>query len=231
MSKHIPRIFCNALKDDIFRIPEYHTVHVVSVMRLKEGSQFLAFNSEDGEWLCAIESIKKSEIIARKIELIRTYKPTKPVAIGICIIKPDNLKLVIEKCTELGVTDFYLIRSKYTNATCNLEKLKLISILATEQSERLDIPKLHEEMNIKEFVCNLPEGYKWYSAIERLAPKPYSITSEPTGFIIGPEGGFSESEKDLLKSYTTPICISKNVLRSETAAIVCAAISELFAIF
>lgn len=224
MARHIPRIYCQNLSGQTFEIPDFQRQHLISVLRLKEGSQFLAFNSKDGEWLCKIENIKKSSIKARKIEIKRQFKKAPNLALAICIIKPDNMKLVIEKGTELGVTDFYLIRSEYTNAICNEEKLKAIAILASEQSERLDIPIIHSENSLKNFIDALPPHFKWFSAIERMKdPAELSDMKQETGFIIGPEGGFSENEKELLKAKTTQILLSKNILRSETAAIVCLA--------
>jgi 16S rRNA (uracil1498-N3)-methyltransferase len=131
----------------------------------------------------------------------------------------------MEKCTELGVTDFYPIVSQYTNHQINLSKNKLVVIGASEQSERLDIPRIHGEAEFENFVNNLPSDFRWISAIERQSSKSIldiEITSSVNyGFIVGPEGGFARAEIDLLSTKTIPVTLSNNILRSETAAISC----------
>ena len=141
------------------------------------------------------------------------------------------MKLVIEKCTELGATDFFLIKSEYTNYMSDIERLRRVAIFASEQSERLDIPQVHNEQELSSFVMNLPIDYKWYSAIER-SEKATPIleiakASRGIGFVIGPEGGFSDAEKELLQQTTIPIRLSTNILRTETAAILCTAIGAM----
>lgn len=226
MARHVPRVYCPDLSAEVIQVPEFQVAHLVSVLRMTTGSRFFAFNKHDGEWICEVESIRKSTVLARKIELAREFQDSCFSALAVCIIKQDNMKLIIEKGTELGVTDFYLLRSEYTNAKCNVEKLKLIAISAIEQSERLDVPTIHEETRLDEFISNLPSQFDWYAAIERLADEPVTGTLTNPGFIIGPEGGFSDSEKTLIKQYAKPIRLSKNILRSETAAIVCAAMAN-----
>ena len=139
--------------------------------------------------------------------------------------------MVIEKCTELGVTDYYILRSEYTNARNDIEKLQRIAISASEQSERLDVPAIHEEQRLNEFITNLPDEYMWFSAIERddeaISILDISPENQNIGFIVGPEGGFSGAEKLLLQRYTTPIRLSHNILKTETSAMICCAIAGI----
>ncbi len=219
--RHVPRLYIPNLQN-IFELSESHTAHLIRVLRMNEGDQFRAFNQLEGEWVCEISSISKKTATAKKISLIRNFKDPTRRAIAFCLIKPDNTRLIIEKCTELGVTDFYPLISQYTNSKAGTEKLNSIAICASEQSERLDIPTIHPLKSIGNFAQNLPCEFKWFSAIER-SSNPFKKTPDGAmGFIIGPEGGFSESEKDLLCRYTTPCSLSRNILRSETAAIIAA---------
>jgi len=231
VSRHIPRIYCPECNSEGFWVPEYQRNHMVHVLRMREGTQILAFNETHGEWLCEIESIRKSSIDIRMISQTRAFMNSPKLALGICQIKPENMKLVIEKCTELGVTDFYLLKSEYTNYTNNINKLRRIAIFASEQSERMDIPNINEEKHLHEFVNNLPAEYAWFSAIERIGDAQYlldfNLDANPLGFIVGAEGGFSDAEKLLLNQKTTAICLSQNILRSETAAIACIAFAGM----
>ena len=225
MAKHIPRIYCPDLNDEFFEIPDFQITHLISVLRLKDGDNFFAFNQEKGEWLCSILSIKKRGVTAKRVEFQKEFQRSNFLALAFSLIKPDNMRLIIEKGTELGVTDFYPLITKYTNSKLNIKKLESIAILASEQSERIDIPQIHEEIHFENFIMKLPDNFAWISAIERKQDisslNEIDMKNKNIGFIIGPEGGFSDLEKDMLSQKTIPSCLSSNILRSETAAIAC----------
>lgn len=225
MARHIPRIYSPDFNDELFEIPEFQVTHLVSVLRLKEGDSFFAFNKEEGEWLCSIVSIRKKIVKAKKIAFQRGFQKSNNLALAFSPIKPDNMRIIIEKGTELGVSDFYPIITKYTNSKLNINKLESIAILASEQSERIDIPQIHDELLFEKFTNDLPIDFEWISAIERLensiSTDKLEMKNKNIGFIIGPEGGFSDSEKSILSKKTIPSCISNNILRAETAAVAC----------
>jgi 16S rRNA (uracil1498-N3)-methyltransferase len=209
-------------------LPDDCHLHLVSVLKLKPGDEIIVFNVESGEWLCILDSIRKHSIIARKWRLLREYQPGRQrLGLAFCPIKPGNTGLIIEKCTELGATDFWPIISEFTNYKFKFDKMKMIAKGATEQCGRLDIPVIHQEISFENFVNELPPDFLWISALERLEERQNSSidTSKNCGFIVGPEGGFSESERNRLLDLTIPITLSPNVLRSETAAISCIAIA------
>lgn len=229
VSKHIPRIYYN--NNDYINInielilPNRCNNHLINVFRMKICDEVIIYNREYGEWLCNIIEISKNTIKVKCNKLLRKYVNSISASLAFCIIKYDNVKLIIEKCTELGITDFYPLISDYTQYNkLNIDKLNVIAIQASEQSERLDVPNIHNVCNINEFINNLPNNINWYSAIERANNTSNIDVNTNIGFIIGPEGGFSEREKQLLASKTEQISLSKNVLRAETACISCASL-------
>ena len=228
MSRHIPRIYYdnreNITDNKELILPNRWNNHLINVFRIKIYNEIIIYNEEYGEWLCSITSINKNKVLVKCNKLLRYYKSNINASLAFCLIKYDNIKLIIEKCTELGITDFYPLISSYTQFNkINIDKLNLIAIQASEQSERLDVPTIHNICNINDFINNLPRNIKWYSAIERTSSDNIIINNN-VGFIVGPEGGFSEKEKQLLNSKTMQISISKNVLRAETACISCASL-------
>ena len=228
MSRHIPRIYYdnreNINDNKELILPNRWNNHLINVFRIKIYNEIIIYNEEYGEWLCSITSINKNKVLVKCNKLLRYYKSNINASLAFCLIKYDNIKLIIEKCTELGITDFYPLISSYTQFNkINIDKLNLIAIQASEQSERLDVPTIHNICNINDFINNLPRNIKWYSAIERTSSNNIIINNN-VGFIVGPEGGFSEKEKQLLNSKTMQISISKNVLRAETACISCASL-------
>ncbi len=230
MSKHIPRVYyddSNPIIDSKYLVlPNRWNNHLIRVFRIRINDELIVYNENYGEWLCNIYEIQKIKIIVKCNKLLRSYQSDTNASLAFCLIKYDNVKLIIEKCTELGITSFYPLTSEYTQYNkLNIDKLNLIAIQASEQSERLDVPKIHSVRSIKDFIKNLPNNVTWYSAIERISNSS-SIDTNNVGFIVGPEGGFSSEEKQLLRSKTIAIKLSNNVLRAETACISCASLLE-----
>ena len=217
--RHVVRIFCEKV-DTEFVLNEVNRIQ--NVMRLKVGNEFLAFNEIDGEWICKIIRIDKNFVYCKRKTLNHQVQNTEPRALAFCLIKIDAMKLIIEKCTELGITNFYPIVSKYTQiSNTNIDKLKSIALHAVEQSEQFYIPKIHQIMYFSDFIRNLPVEFTWATAMERFDQN--ILEDNITGFIIGPEGGFAPDERKLLLEKTHSVSFSNYILRSETACIVAAA--------
>ena len=220
LMKHIARIFvkCELDNDFCVSLPDWHNTHLLSVLRISLGDKIIVFSEKIGEWQAEICHISKKEIIAKCIQKIRDSKIHDKLYLAFGIIKPDNVRLIIEKGTELGVTDFFPIITEFTNQRLqNIEKLSKIAIFASEQSERITIPRLHEATKLHDFLTTC--DVKIYAAIERFLCNKYSNFEKDCCFLIGPEGGFSNDEISILQKHTTPITLSSNILRSETAAI------------
>jgi 16S rRNA (uracil1498-N3)-methyltransferase len=193
--------------------------YLAKVMRFKDGEIFTAFNSECGEW--QVKFNKESCIC-----LTQTKEPLKSPQLWLAFapIKHDALSFLIEKATELGVTNLQPILTDHTNSQrINLERIKKQAIEASEQCERLDVPTIHAPIHLNKFIAALPTNINWYFAMERSTHD--KIIKKPCGFIIGPEGGWSETEKKLLNQKVTPISLGNNILRAETAAITCLSIA------
>ncbi|MDR0744851.1 MAG: 16S rRNA (uracil(1498)-N(3))-methyltransferase [Holosporales bacterium] len=226
MARHIPRIYIDTLANDTFEISCNQFNHLFSVFRLSINQNFIAFNKTDGEWLCTVYEIYKKTAFAKKLKLLRSYEKSYELHLAFCIVKNTNIKLIIEKGTELGVSQFFPLNSQYVNNhNIEIDKLTAIATTAAEQSERLDIPVINPIVEIVSFLHNLPGDVEWYSCLEReYSNVNYDMKNKSCGFIIGPEGGFSETEKDLLKSKTKQLSLSKRILRSETAVVSCLSI-------
>jgi 16S rRNA (uracil1498-N3)-methyltransferase len=191
--------------------------YLEKVLRFKPGQHFFGFNEQDGEW-----KITFDKPIYRCTEQTRlSLQKNAPSWLAFSPIKHEPMGFLIEKATELGVSDFQPILSERTNNhRLNIDRLTKNIQEAAQQCERLDIPKIHESLHLVDFLNKLPQSISWYTALER-SDLDISDIQFPAGFIIGPEGGWSIQEQLLLKKYTQPISLGKNILRAETAAIVC----------
>ncbi|MDR0695338.1 MAG: 16S rRNA (uracil(1498)-N(3))-methyltransferase [Holosporales bacterium] len=224
--KHIPRIYCPQELGRSVTLFEEQSRRLLSVMRIRRNGELILYNEKAGEWLYSVTSTSGGVVTAEKQQLLRKSSNVARTGLAFCPIKPHNVRIIIEKCTELGITDFYPITSKYTNAGLNLERVEQIAISASEQSERMDVPIIHQIATFEEFATNLPGDFTWLSAVERnehlKSMKDVVIPSEG-GFIVGPEGGWTSEEANFLVQNTIALRISDNILRAETAAIVCTA--------
>jgi 16S rRNA (uracil1498-N3)-methyltransferase len=205
--------------------------YLIHVMRLQLGDEVLVFNGRDGEWITKIEGISKK---SATLSLARQSRPQinlTPLALIFAPIKHDRLHFMVEKATELGVTDFYpIITSRCQIPKINHDKIYKTIIEAAEQSERLCIPTLHNMQKLTGFLT-LPPKIKIFACAERthgqtlglldfvVAEHPKGHHPDGYGVIIGPEGGFTPLEIKLLESKTSLCSLGAQILRTETAAI------------
>ncbi len=190
--------------------------YLEKVLRFSQGQEFLGFNEKDGEWKVVFEKPQyRCENQTR--ELVKT----ETCWLAFSPIKHDPMNFLIEKATELGVTDLQPIMCERTNShRLNIERLTKNAIEASQQCERFDVPRVRDSLTLKGFLSVLPEKVHWYAALERSNASRMSLEF-PAGFIIGPEGGWSAQEQLLLEKFTKPISLGANILRAETAAVVC----------
>lgn len=211
--------------DRIFLTPR-QSHYLLNVMRLNVGQNFFVFNGEEGEFLAQISEIQKRIVHLFIKKQIRTQPESKTLNLLFAPLKGERLGFLIEKSTELGVSDFIPIFTKHTVPSyINLERIETRSIEAVEQCERLTIPNIHESMNLEDMLEKWAPTQPIFFCEERTEAEPLleSLKKETHGcsFLVGPEGGFSEEEKALLKSksFIKPVSLGNQILRSETAAI------------
>ena len=129
---------------------------------------------------------------------------------------------MIQKATELGVTKFLpIIFERTIVRKINKERLEKVIIEAAEQSNRITVPIIEEPQKLKNFLSNDMDLIftDLNSANTKIDPK--KLTTKPSCVIIGPEGDFSEEEREEILKFNgvQPIKINENILRSETAVI------------
>ena len=222
--KHVPRIFIAEKPDSLecVSLPREHYQHVRSVLRMWPGDEIIIFSENIGEWKARLLYIGRDKIIAECYQQIVHPVASQKVGVAFGVIKPNNMHVIIEKCTELGVTDFYPIITDYTNnCSINYAKLQKVAIFAAEQCGRISIPVLHKAQHLMSL---LNKDLVFFAALERTKCCIQPKFPKECCFIVGPEGGFSPNEVKMLEEKTTIFTLSHNILRTETAAIACLSI-------
>ena len=195
--------------------------YISKVMRIKEGENFSLFNNT-GEWQVRIEEIRKGIVNFVVIKKIKNIENTSEIWLAFTPIKLNYLNFMIQKATELGVTRFIPITTDRTIVRkINRERINKIIIEASEQSNRIQIPKLEKLIKFKEFLKLYEDTDVFFGDLNSSSNKLIINHKYPICILIGPEGDFSEKERiSILNSKNfIPIKINKNILRSETAAI------------
>ncbi len=206
------------LKDE-----EHH--HLKNVMRVSLGEEIELINGKGYLAIATVESLEKKQT-RLKIVKATFEKKQKELSIALALTKMQKLDFAIEKCTELGIDNFYLFDSMNSEkkglSNQQEKRLKTLTISAIKQCGRLYLPKVeyHENftdiLNIekKHYVCDFSKSSKPIKSITEL---------KDALVIIGPEKGFSEKERLAYKKNGTEIIeLHKNILRAETAAVVAA---------
>ena len=196
--------------------------YVSKVMRVKASEAFSLFNSS-GEWEAKILNISKSKIEFNITKQLRQKESTKELWLAFSPIKSNYFNFMIQKATELGVTKFLpIIFDRTIVRKINKERLEKVIIEAAEQSNRINIPSIEEPQLLKDFLSNEKIDLIFTDLNSQNKKIDLAkLTSNPTCIIIGPEGDFSEEEREQILAFkgVQPIKINENILRSETAVI------------
>ena len=203
------------------KLDKFQSHYVSKVMRLKEKEVFSLFNSS-GEWEAKILNITKSIVEFNVTKQLRQKENTKNLWLAFSPIKSNYFNFMIQKATELGVTKFLpIIFERTIVRKINKERLEKVVVEAAEQSNRITVPIIEEPQKLKNFLSNHMDLIftDLNSANTKIDLK--KLTTKPTCVIIGPEGDFSEQEREEILRFNgvQPIKINENILRSETAVI------------
>ena len=196
--------------------------YVSKVMRIKKNEVFTLFNST-GEWEAKILNISKSIVEFNIINQLRQKENTKELWLAFSPIKSNYFNFMIQKATELGVTKFLpIVFDRTIVRKINKERLEKVIIEATEQSNRLNVPLIEETQSLDAFLKNNIVDLIFTDLnTSNTKINLDKLTTKPTCVVIGPEGDFSETEREKILKFkgVQPIKINENILRSETAVI------------
>ncbi|ACM23387.1 16S rRNA (uracil(1498)-N(3))-methyltransferase [Thermotoga neapolitana] len=188
--------------------------HHMRVVRLKEGETVETTDGEGFSYTCVLTRLKKSEAVAKILKIEKKEEePSEKLKVVVPIGRWERTRLLIEKCVELGADEILLYRFERSQHSVSLEKSLLVVREAAKQCRRYLFPKVKmvENLDFDEKAITLdPDGS--VNLLEMDVSGSITI-------VVGPEGGFSEREKELLKQRTILVNLGRKILRFETAAI------------
>ena len=208
--------------------------YLAKVMRVKVGESFSLFN-QSGEWEAKINEILKGIVEFTVLKKLREKDNEKNIWLAFAPIKSNFFSFMIQKATELGVTKFVpIITDRTIVRKINYERIEKIIIEASEQSNRIKVPKVEKTQNLNLFLENNNNKINIIfgdlnTENQNLDPK-IKKENKPICIIIGPEGDFTESEREQILNFkdVQSLKINNNILRTETAAISAISIVNYF---
>ena len=203
--------------------------HAIQVLRLKASETLILFNGEGGEYYAQLEEVTKkhSTVSLQRYDDSERESPLN-ITLALALIKPEKMDYALQKAVELGVsaiqplmTDRSIIRIKAAQLEKKMSRWGGIIIGACEQSGRTRIPELFDPLSLANYIQQessalcltmLPTAKQ---TLHDIAKPEHAIE-----LVIGPEGGFTNTEEALLQEAgTTPLSFGPRILRAETAAL------------
>ena len=220
---NIRLFFSNILSANLTdKLDKSQSHYLTKVMRVKENEVFSLFNKE-GEWEAKILGISKSIVEFKTTKQLRQKENTKELWLAFSPIKSNYQNFMIQKATELGVTKFLpIIFDRTVVRKINKERLEKIVIEASEQASRINVPSIESPQTLDIFLKKNSMDLIFTDLnSDNIKVDKSKLTDKPVCIIIGPEGDFSEAERDKILSFkdVQSVKINENILRSETAVI------------
>jgi 16S rRNA (uracil1498-N3)-methyltransferase len=206
--------------------------HIAGALRMKPGETLVLCDGKGTEYVATISQIGQAELVAEIVREAKREMPYPRVTLGQGLPKSDKMDWIVQKATELGVSNILPLATERTIVKIKDEEKRInrwqkIAREAAMQSNRMDIPDIGQIVSFKEFLRSLTPDPR------TLLLLPWEEGTEPIKnvlrqnaevknilILIGPEGGFSVAEADMAKSKGFHlVSLGPNILRTETAAI------------
>ena len=208
------------------QLSEAQSHYVANVMRAQLGDLVSVFNGQDGQWLAEVSQVKKKSVTLQLQARQLAQKSSPDLWLVFAPVK-NKTELVVEKATELGVSKILAVFTRYSVVrSINQEKLETHAIEAAEQCERMDVPPIEEHKDLQSLLAAWPKDRTLLYGDESGNGLPMTqllptLVGKPCAVLIGPEGGFSKEEHQLLMntSFVKGFGLGPRILRADTAAV------------
>lgn len=213
--------------------------YLLNVLRKKAGDDVIVFNGRQGAFLANIQMQgKKSAVLCVTEQVAEQTKPSD-LWFGFAPLKSARLDYSIQKATEMGVGFIQPVLTQYTQVSrLKMDRIHANAIEAAEQCEVLCVPEILAETALVPLINNwqetqgsrilifADEGEEAQNPVTTLS----NLVGERFGLLVGPEGGFSEQERALLRvqSFVVPLSLGPRILRADTASVAALALLQAF---
>ncbi|MBB3147819.1 16S rRNA (uracil1498-N3)-methyltransferase [Phyllobacterium trifolii] len=208
--------------------------YLSNVLRMKDGDEILVFNGRDGEWRAALRFESRKKLSLEPLEQTRQQPAAPDLLYCFALLKQGRLDYLVQKAVEMGAGVLQPVITQHTQVSrIGIERIEANVIEAAEQCGVLAIPQTREPAKLEKLLegwdnqrrlifCD--EGHGTHNPL----PLLQSLPRGPLGVLIGPEGGFSDQERETLRKlpFVTAIPLGPRILRADTAAVAALALIQ-----
>ncbi len=224
----------------LFHVPAIHrgaavlegedAKHLTRVLRVEPG-QVYQISDNESLYLAEVEEAHKGRVVFRVTEKLPVPEPSSAITLCAALIKFDHFEWMLEKVTELGVARIVPVLAARTEAGLDraaakrIDRWRKILLEASQQSRRVQRPEIVEPVPFKQV---LAEPAELRLLADEAGGQPLLAALKPatsTAILIGPEGGWTDSEREAASAAWTPVSLGENVFRAETAAMAAVAVT------
>lgn len=208
--------------------------YLANVLRLTEGAEILAFNGRDGEWKAALAFPTRKKIVLMPVEQTRPQPEDCDLHFLFAPLKVGRMDYLVQKAVEMGAGILQPVMTQHVQGKItSIERLQANAVEAAEQCGVLAIPTVAAPKKLKDLLERWPASRRIIfcdedSETQNPLPALSRIEERHLALLIGPEGGFSDEERELLRSlpFVTAIPLGPRILRADTAAVAALAVVQ-----
>ncbi|MEO5758694.1 MAG: 16S rRNA (uracil(1498)-N(3))-methyltransferase [Mesorhizobium sp.] len=217
-----------------FELGQQQSHYLMHVLRLGEGAEVLLFNGRDGEWSAAITAKSKKAV---KLGVLARQRPQPPLpGLVYCFapLKQGRLDYLMQKAVEMGAGVLQPVITQHTQvAKPSIDRLRANVVEAAEQCGILAVPEVREAEKFDRLLAGWDKERRLIFCDEDAAtnnplPTLRAVQEKKLALLVGPEGGFSDEERKMLRAlpFVTAIPLGPRILRADTAAVAALAVIQ-----
>lgn len=201
--------------------------YLLNVLRFGQGDEILVFDGATGEWRARLVAVGRGRCALEVTEQVGPQEEGPDLHYLFAPLKHARLDYMVQKATEMGVAALRPVVTRRTvTSRVKLERMRANAVEAAEQCGVLRVPEVHEPVKLMALlegweparrIVYCDEEAEIASPVEALA----GVEPGPLAVLIGPEGGFDETEREALRQrpFVVPVSLGPRVMRADTAAV------------
>ncbi len=199
--------------------------YLFGVMRQGVGAYVALFNGQDGEWLAQVSEAGKRGGVLTCVEQTKPLMMPPDLWLLFAPIKKARTDFIVEKAAEMGAARIMPVQTRFTNSErIRQDRLQAHAVEAAEQCGGTYVPEVCDLQKLDKVLADWPEDRQLMFCDEAEAGSALRLGQaggDKWAILIGPEGGFSEGERDRLKAFpfTRVVSLGPRILRADTAAV------------
>ena len=233
------RFFVDEVRNGKAQIEGEDARHLTRVLRVEAGQRY-EISDNRNVYLAEIETARKENVVFRTLEKLPTSPASARFELYAALIKFDRFEWIVEKATELGVTEIVPIEATRSErglekaAAKRVERWRRIALEASQQSRRTHLPEIADPVSLAQALARSATHRYVLDEIPGAAPLLQSLPAERTAqdtvaILTGPEGGWTDEERASFSTNGTaagwtPVSMGPLILRAETAVIAALAV-------